>query len=486
MSSEIDATAQRYLLRKDKQEDVCFALWHPSQGKSRDSALISKLILPASGDRHVHGNASFESTFFERALDVAMSEQAGLALLHSHPGGQGWQDMSQDDIHAEQGHAPAVFGATKRPFVGLTMAGQGEWSARFWEHDTGRVYFRVPCSSVRVVGERMKTYYNNALRPIPRPMLSQTRTISSWGEECQQDLVRLKVGVIGIGSVGGIVAEALARTGFQKILLIDFDKVEECNLDRLQYASKKDIGHYKIDVLAQRLKEIATANNFQVETIRNAVYEEKGFRAALDCDIIFSCVDRPWGRYVLNLIAYAHLIPVFDGGIAVALNKNGKLRKADWRAHTATPGRACLECLGQYTPSDVSLEREGFLDDPSYIEGLPKDNILKASENVYAFALACGSLQVLQMLSYTIAPLGISDPGQQLYHFVDGKLEDESHETCKGDCLFPSLIALGDDCNMSVAVQKEDMPPTKIAWKDRLYKLIGRFCKGRVSKRRNP
>ena len=166
--------------------------------------------------------------------------------------------------------------------------------------------------------------------------------------------------------------------------------------------------------------------------------------------MLFSCVDRPWGRHVLNLIAYAHLIPVVDGGIRVRRNRLGQLAAADWRAHTATIGRLCLQCLGQYDPGLVQTEREGNLDDPRYIDALPDDHPLKARENVFAFSMACASQQMLQMLALTIAPLDQPNPGAQLYHFVGGFWEEPTFGQCGSECLFPSLIAHGDACGVTV------------------------------------
>ena len=47
------------------------------------------------------------------------------------------------------------------------------------------------------------------------------------------------------------MAEALARTGFEDVVLIDFDRVEKHNLDRLNYATREDIGKLKVEVLGR-------------------------------------------------------------------------------------------------------------------------------------------------------------------------------------------------------------------------------------------
>lgn len=454
----MDRAARGHLLRADPQEDLCFALWRPSRGRSRLTALIQRLILPKGGERNVHGNASFESAYFERALTMATAEKAGLALMHSHPRGRGHQGMSDDDIAAEQGHAAATFGATGLPLVGMTIAGDGAWSARFWERTAPRTYPGAWCATVRVVGNRLAVSYMDALAPPPPATDEQVRTVSAWGDAAQADLARLRVGIIGAGSVGGIIAEGVARTGFEDAMLIDYDRVKKHNLDRLLYATRRDIGRLKVETLAEQMRDRATAAHFTVEEIIAGVYEEAGFRAALDCDVLFACVDRPWGRHVLNFIAYAHLIPVIDGGIAVRTNRSGKLAAADWRAHTATIGRPCLQCLGQYDTGFVQTERDGWLDDPTYIDALPKGHPLKVRENVFAFSTSCASLQMLQMLALTLAPLDQPNPGAQLYHFVGGFMEPPAFGSCHQECIFPTLIATGDSSGVIVTGPRPKPP----------------------------
>jgi hypothetical protein len=344
MTTEVDKLARAHLLRADGQEDLCFGLWRPSAGHTRTTALIQRLLLPNVGERTVHGNVSFEPSFLERALAEAAATGAGIALMHSHPMGRGWQGMSRDDVFAEQANAGAAFGATAHPFVGLTLASDGAWSARFWERSAPLTYPIKWCSTVRIVGDNLSVSYNDQLIRPPRTTDQQLRTVSAWGDESQAHLVRLHAGVIGSGSVGGMVAEALARTGFENVTLIDFDRVKIHNLDRLNYATQRDVDRLKVEALADHLRACATAEHFDVTPVDAAVYEEKGYRAALDCDLLFSCVDRPWGRYVLNLLAYSHLIPVVDGGIRARANRHGKVAAADL-AGTHSYNRATMPAM---------------------------------------------------------------------------------------------------------------------------------------------
>ena len=83
------------------QEDLCFALWRPATGAQRRTALVFDLIEPVAGDRHLHGNVSFDPRYLTRAVRLACSRNAGLAFMHNHLSG-GWQDMSDLDVVAER------------------------------------------------------------------------------------------------------------------------------------------------------------------------------------------------------------------------------------------------------------------------------------------------------------------------------------------------------------------------------------------------
>jgi hypothetical protein len=151
---------------------------------------------------------------------------------------------------------------------------------------------------------------------------------------------------------------------------------------------------------------------------------------------------------------------VIDGGIAVRKNRKDELAAADWRAHAVGPDHRCMECIGQYDTGLVQLEREGRLDDPTYIQNLAKDHPLRVSENVFAFSMACAAQQMLQMLGMVIAPLGRANSGEQLYHFVGAHMEPPKYEACQPECLFPTFTAQGDHAQIVVTGPK---PPSRDA-----------------------
>jgi len=442
IAGDVDATLRAHLIREDGDEDLTFALWTPSQGVTRLTALVHELVLPEEGDRQVHGNVSFNQQYFDRVCRLALAQGLGVAFLHSHPY-PGWQDMSWDDVVAEQRLAGPAVALTELPLVGLTVGSDGAWSARFWEHKGGRSYEKHWCAAVRVVENRLRVTYANQILPRPAFRDLFRRTISVWGPDAHADLARLRIGIVGLGSVGALVAETIARMGLTRFALIDFDHVEPHNLDRLVTATENDIGRLKVEVATDRIRRVATAATVDVMTVPHSVVEESGYRAALDCDVIFCCVDRPRARHVLNHFAYGHLIPVIDGGIAVRF-KNQRFSGVDWQVQTVGPGRPCLECLGTYDQADVSTEAAGGLDDPSYLKGLPQDHRFKRNENVFPFSANLSSLEMLQLVALATGAAGVDDFGVQRYRYNPGVLERLPAQHCKAYCDQSTLTGQGD------------------------------------------
>lgn len=479
ITEAIDQELRTHLLKPDRQEDLVFALWSPSKGAQRLTALINSPILPVAGDRQRHGNASFNPQYFQRVCDIAAAEPGtGIAFMHSHLG-PGWQGMSDDDIRAELKIAGAAEGLTDLPLVGLTVGTDGTWSARMWPYARKKQHTREWCTSVRVVGSQLKVSYNDHLVAPPEFRELFKRTVTTWGKRNHLTLARLRIGIVGLGSVGSIVAETLARMGMQQFVLIDFDEVQPHNLDRLLGAGESDIGTLKITVAERQIRRAATAATVEIRKVPYSIAEEAGYRNALDCDVLFSCVDRPRPRSIMNHLAYSHLIPVVDGGIEVRF-KHGEFSGVDWQLQTVGPGHACLECLETFLPGDVGLEIEGKLDDPSYLKNLPADHRLKRNENVFPFSANLASLEVLQMIELVTQIGGIGGFGVQRYRYLPGTLEIDLERSCRANCEYQNLTAQGDrhftlygrDFGAENARKRQSHFETGASWFTRLIRHI--------------
>jgi hypothetical protein len=140
---------------------------------------------------------------------------------------------------------------------------------------------------------------------------------------------------------------------------MDFDTVEIINLDRMIGATVADVrlARGKAEVASRLMRLAATARNPDVRAYDLSVCEPDGLAAALDYDILISCVDRPWARGVLNSLAYADLLPVLDGGIGIDTFDDGALRNAVWRTHLITPGQPCLVRNRQLDPAHIQTDK---------------------------------------------------------------------------------------------------------------------------------
>ena len=90
-----------HLTRPDGQEDVCFALWWPSTGVRRATAVIGKPVLPGPDERRVDRTAWFTGDYALRAAREAATVGAGIALRHSHPGATSWQGAPDGSADAD-------------------------------------------------------------------------------------------------------------------------------------------------------------------------------------------------------------------------------------------------------------------------------------------------------------------------------------------------------------------------------------------------
>lgn len=83
-----------------------------------------------------------------------------------------------------------------------------------------------------------------------------SRTALLLGDDAIEVLLRTRVIIFGIGGVGSFTAEALARCGTGNLTLVDGDNVSITNINRQIHALHSTIGRPKVEVMAERIKDI--------------------------------------------------------------------------------------------------------------------------------------------------------------------------------------------------------------------------------------
>ncbi len=173
-------------------------------------------------------------------------------------------------------------------------------------------------------------------------------------------------GIIGVGGLGCNIAVHLAGGGVGKLILCDYDKVSESNLNRQFLYTLEDVGTSKVISAKKRLcafspDTVITAIDTKITKM--CIPEELKF-----CDMVFLAVDNKTARKAVSSFCEENNIPLMLGGIDGFYGKT----------YLYLPG---------ITPTP---EKAGMLDGK------------KAKSNISATAGIIGSLQAVTGIQYLI------------------------------------------------------------------------------------
>lgn len=115
-----------------------------------------------------------------------------------------------------------------------------------------------------------------------------------WSEEAVEQLFQKTVMVVGIGGVGAMAAEALARSAIGHLVLIDQDEVELTNLNRQILSTQNNIGQKKVEVMKERILSISPECDVTVypeffDKTNRRPFEENNIDFVVDAIDTISC-----------------------------------------------------------------------------------------------------------------------------------------------------------------------------------------------------
>jgi molybdopterin/thiamine biosynthesis adenylyltransferase len=414
-SADFDQLHDGLLSAADGRESCALILGTTGTTENSTRYVVSRVHIPSEAGYRVRSPERVELNpeFFVPLIRAWRGPDRFVGFAHTHPFSD-WPAFSHYDFESELNLRRFLSSQFPNGNHASLVFGQRGCLAR--ELGTDRSLRVVAVG--RSVSEKTQTSHDQFSAAFDRQ-------IRALGDEGQSALRSLKVGIVGLGGTGSATANLLGHLGIERFGLVDFDVVDQTNLNRLIGATAEDIGVAKVRVVAAVLRAINP--NCAIELISGDVGNDTVARRLIDYDLVFSCTDSHGSRTVLNQLAYQYLVPVIDMGVAVAAAA-GRVTHIAGRIQLLASGLGCLTCGSLLDPDEV---RRDLLTDAQrkhdpYIVGARVPQPAVASINGTAASLA------VTMFLAVAAGLPVG-PRLQLYDGLRGTVrpaEIEPVENC--------------------------------------------------------
>jgi molybdopterin/thiamine biosynthesis adenylyltransferase len=140
-----------------------------------------------------------------------------------------------------------------------------------------------------------------------------TRNMNSLSAPDQVKLLQSSIAIVGLGGLGGTVAEILARIGVGTMTLIDGDTFEESNLNRQLVSSEKNLSLVKVDAAAQRINDINSSVTAYPHP--KILCPENAGELLTGADVAIDCLDSISTRFELEAAAKKLGIPLVSAAV---------------------------------------------------------------------------------------------------------------------------------------------------------------------------
>ena len=329
-----------------------------------------------------YGHRALTPTFIHREILRCRDSRLAYLAIHNH-GSDRRVTFSKIDLESHERGYPALVDIGRGVPVGALVYGRRSVAADIWLADGTR----RSLGTYRVIGREITRLYSQP----PRHRGSNAeheRQVRMFGASGQRILEASRVAIIGLGGVGSLVTEYLARLGVGNLVLIDPDEIEKSNLSRVVGATPVDveIGQDKTQIAVRHAREVAIRAKLQ--PIVADVSRDSVARLLRDCDFIFLGADSMRARLVVNALAHQYLIPTIQMGAKIRPGKSGTLDDAMSAVRHIRPGTGCLWCNGLIDPTQLAIEAKSDAERKEQAYGVQEPNPSVITLNAVAAAHA--------------------------------------------------------------------------------------------------